>query len=126
STTISRASISAWTRPEEPTVTRPLDRRTLPCTSPSITRSESPKTSPVIFSPELILDALGLTGAAATGSTAGDLKTRGSGGGGAAAGGSATMGAALTGAALTGAATGDLDSCETGFSSGLRHIDISP
>src|SRR5690242_4635695 len=98
--------------------------RTLPWTSPSITRSESPKTSPVILSPELILEPVELTGEGTAGSTTGDLKTRasGAGGGGAVAGGSGTR----SGLRLTGTAAGVLDGCEAGFSSGLRHIGYLP
>src|SRR5215831_14309584 len=56
-TTISRASISACTRPLAPIVSRPDPTRTLPCTSPSIYISELPVISPRIFSPALMRDS---------------------------------------------------------------------
>src|ERR1700730_4395309 len=121
SITISRASISACTRPFGPTVTHALGSRIFPCVSPSIYKFEVPEISPLIFNPaEIVVVPLGaeavteftLTGACGVGGVAGVLTGCGCW--------AFTDGAGMTGTEVSAA-------CEDGLASAdLFHIKFSP
>src|SRR5580658_1551 len=129
--TMSRASMSAVTRPFGPTVTQPFVSRILPCASPSIVRSDVPVISPRIFRPALIVDGPPFAEPDACGAGAARIA--------AAIGGGAT---ATTGVGLTlddctatsrgvscnfiGAGASVFDAGEDGLASlGLRHISVA-
>src|SRR5208282_451930 len=131
--TMSRASMSAVTRPFGPTVTQPFVSRILPCVSPSMMRSDVPVISPRIFRPALIVDGPPFIRAD---TWAGDATTGTSGTAGV-DGATATTGVALTlgdfidaacgvSCNFIGAGAGVFEAGEDGLASlGLRHISVA-
>src|SRR5580704_5033434 len=94
-TIISRASTSAEILPCGPTVTRPLVRWMVPCTSPSTYRSSLPRTSPLISKVDVIIPPEGCTTSAVSPAT---LRTTGCSARGAGVGAGGVVGTSTAGA----------------------------